>query len=172
VQWLGPGPYSANMRRHITVGPVLVQHLARECQPTWALKWAIGLRQAWRQPSRRRRLRLFCMGVEGWLRQSVCAERDNFCSDIVFVPTLWYRKSECHFFLFQDKPLRQLSMNILSAETLHLWLYTIRNNKSWWMAEVTTSPLSIILVRDHASSKNKWRKYNSTIGFFLTSRQK
>jgi hypothetical protein len=28
------------------------------------------------------------MGVEGWLRQRLCAERDNFFSDIDFVPTL------------------------------------------------------------------------------------
>jgi hypothetical protein len=40
------------------------------------------------------------------------------------------------------------------------------------MAEVTSFPLSISLVRDHVSSKNKWRKYNSTIGVFCNQQTK
>jgi hypothetical protein len=48
----------------------------------------VGIRQAWRQPIRRKRPWLFWKVAEGWLRQRVSDGRDNLCSEIVFMTIL------------------------------------------------------------------------------------
>jgi hypothetical protein len=63
-------------------------HTWQETPGHLAHKRAIGLRQALRQPIRRKRPWLLSMGVGRWLRQRVSDGKDNFCADLIFAPTL------------------------------------------------------------------------------------
>jgi hypothetical protein len=57
-------------------------------QLTLALRRGVGMRHAKSQPIRSRRLRLFWMGVEDWLRHRVNDGRDNIYREIVLVHSL------------------------------------------------------------------------------------
>ncbi len=53
-------------------------------------------------------LQQFWMGVEGWLRQRVSEGKDNYCTDVVFVPAVPFEK--VHIFLLFQEYINAMSM--------------------------------------------------------------
>jgi hypothetical protein len=47
----------------------------------------VGIRQVRRQPIRGKRPRLFCTAVEGWLRQRLIDGKDDYCNEVILMPT-------------------------------------------------------------------------------------
>jgi hypothetical protein len=59
----------------------------KRCLLPHALKGIVGIRQAGRQPKRRKTPQLFWMEVEGWQRQRVSEGKDHFCREVILMFT-------------------------------------------------------------------------------------